>query len=137
MRRHGCRPSTILPFASLLCVLLAISCGKTTSAADGSVNLISVGDCVSVTALGESDAAPVRRIPCGPPGTPFTDSAFSIYKVAIAHTLEVPMTTRDGADDLARLYCEGPEIIPGSSIYVFPTEASFAAGFKQFLCLVP
>ena len=136
MRRHGCRASIIAPFAVLFCVILAISCGQTTAAADERVDLIGVGDCVSVTGLGESDAAPVRRVPCGPPGTPFAQSTFSIFRVAIAHRLEVPLTTREGADDLAALYCRGPEIVPGTSIYVFPTEASFAAGFKQFLCLV-
>lgn len=98
---------------------------------------LAVGDCVTVANIGEDDAAPVRRVPCPQPGlTPFSAAPIATYRVVHAVTLEAPVMSRTGAEDLARIYCRGPEIIPGDSIFVFPTDESFSQGFRQFLCLV-
>jgi hypothetical protein len=94
------------------------------------------GDCISVTDLGLDGAAPVRKVPCAPSGAVISpNSRYAVYRIVSSTMLEFPVMSREGADDLAGIFCRDPEIVPGTSLYVFPTEASFAAGFKQFLCL--
>jgi hypothetical protein len=134
MRRYRRRIQALAAVLSLVVLsALASACQTSTSAAPELV----AGDCVSVANLGEDDAAPVRRVPCAPPGTtPFNSAEFSVYRIVVAITVDVPVISRTGADNLAQLYCRHPEVVAGSSIYVFPTEASFAEGFRQFLCLV-
>lgn len=135
MRRHGCRPWLALFLLPLALVPLLTACDRASTPALASGGL-EVGDCISVTDIGEDDAAPIRRVPCGPAGTVIsTGDFYAIYRIVFATTLDMPVMSRAGADDLARIYCRGPQITPGTSLYVFPTEASFAGGFTQFLCL--
>jgi hypothetical protein len=129
----------LFALASLPCFLLAAlvltACNGGATPISASNDLVA-GDCLSVVRIGIDDAAPVRKVPCAPAGTVISNSdTYSVYRVVYAITLAVPVTSRGGADDLARLYCRSAEVTPGSSLYVFPTEASFAEGFKQFLCL--
>lgn len=135
MRRHGCRPWFPVVPALLAVAPVLTACGSAVTPTSASTSL-AVGDCISVTDLGEDDASPVRLVPCGPSGTVIgTGDFYAVYRVVFATTLAVPVMSRAGADDLARIFCRGPEVKPGSSLYVFPTEASFAGGFSQFLCL--
>jgi hypothetical protein len=125
----------LLPLAFLAAALVLTACADPAASALASSEL-QAGDCVSVSGVGSEDAAPVRRVPCAPAGTVINDTgAFGVYRIVFSMDLAVPVTTRAGADDLARLYCRGPEVVPGSSLYVFPTKASFDEGFTQFLCL--
>jgi hypothetical protein len=114
---------------------LLTACEDAATPTSASTDLV-VGDCVSVVRLSGDDAAPARRVPCAPAGQVISDTdLYGVYRIVAAVTLPVPVTTRSGADDLARLYCRGTDVTPGISLYVFPTEASFAEGFKQLLCL--
>jgi hypothetical protein len=56
--------------------------------------------------------------------------AFGVRRVVSAWP-----STRAADDDLARLSCGSTEVVPGSSLYIFPTETSFDKGFEQFVCL--
>lgn len=134
MLEFGRRPRVwLMPFVVLLGIILLGSCQRRESVEE--VEGFLVGQCVSVRDVGEDDAAPVARVPCVSPGATSVNHA-NTYRIVLATTLDLPVTTRLGANELALLYCGSPEIVPGDSLFVFPTEASFAHGFKQFLCLV-
>jgi hypothetical protein len=135
MRRHGCRPWYWLPLG-LICVLLLAACSTADAEPSPTPAVLKTGDCITVTDLGLDSAAPVRKVPCAPAGAVISpNSAFAVYRVVSSTTLEFPVMSREGADNLAGIFCRDPEIEPGTSLYVFPTEASFAMGFRQFLCL--
>ena len=136
MRSNRRAPWMIAILALLFLIPFFLAC-DTASPASTAPARLQVGECVIVRDLGEDDAQPVQRVSCLSPGvTPSTASELSIYRVAVALEVETPVMSRSAADELARLYCRGAEIVPGSSIYVFPTDESFSLGFRQFLCLV-
>jgi hypothetical protein len=135
MRPPGCRPwyATLGLIVGTILLLACTTAGAETPPAP---TLLSRGDCISVTDLGFDTAAPVRKVPCAPAGPVISNSSrYGVYRVISATTLDVPVMSREGADDLAKIFCRDPEIVPGTSLYVFPTDASFAQGFRQFLCL--